>query len=83
MIISNIRYLARQGISLRGDGDEKDSNLYQLLLLRGKYNYGIKPMLEKTQFKYISPEKQNELLSVMVSKILRNIVAVLLCRHGR
>ena len=30
----NIRYLARQGLALRGDGDESDSNFMQLACLR-------------------------------------------------
>ena len=54
-IISNIRYLASQRISLRGDGDEKDSNFYQMLVFRGKDNSCIKLILEKTQLKYTSP----------------------------
>lgn len=33
-LIQNIKFLARQGIALRGDGDEKKSNFLQLLLLR-------------------------------------------------
>lgn len=33
-IAQNIHFLARQGISLRGDGKEDDSNFYQLLHLR-------------------------------------------------
>jgi len=34
-IAQSIRYLARQGLPLRGDGNEVDSNFNQLLLLRG------------------------------------------------
>ena len=30
-IISNIRFLAHQGLPLRGDGDEDDSNFVQLM----------------------------------------------------
>jgi len=32
-VFHNIHFLARQGIALRGDGDEKDSNFTQLLML--------------------------------------------------
>ena len=32
-IVQNIQFMPRQGIALRGDGDEKDSNFMQLLLL--------------------------------------------------
>ena len=33
-VLSNLRYLARQGIAIRGDGDETNSNFMQLLRLR-------------------------------------------------
>ncbi len=32
-VFQNIRFLARQGIALRGDGNEKNSNSMQLLML--------------------------------------------------
>ncbi len=35
-ILSSIRYLARQGLALRGDGDEQDGNFLQLLKLKGE-----------------------------------------------
>ena len=35
-VLSTVRFLARQGLALRGDGDEVDSNLHQLLVLRGE-----------------------------------------------
>ena len=34
-ILASIRYLARQGLALRGDGDESDGNFLQLLKLPG------------------------------------------------
>ena len=37
-ILSSVRFLARQGLALLGDGDESDSNNIQLLQLRGKDN---------------------------------------------
>ena len=48
-ILSSIRYLARQGLPIRGDGSDKDSNFYQLMLLRGEDVSRIQPMLEKAQ----------------------------------
>jgi hypothetical protein len=47
-VLSIIRFLARQALPLRGDGDEKDSNFYQLLLLRGESMPEIKAMMEKS-----------------------------------
>ena len=35
-ILSNLRFIARQGSAIRGHGDETDSNYYQLLKLRGE-----------------------------------------------
>ena len=35
-ILLNIRFLAWQGLPLRGHGDESDSNFYQLLKLRSE-----------------------------------------------
>ena len=35
-IISSIRFLAFQGLLLRGDGDEDDSNFIQLMKARGE-----------------------------------------------
>ena len=35
-ILSNVRFLARQGLALRGSGDECDSNFTQLLKLRAE-----------------------------------------------
>jgi len=35
-ILSNLQFLARQGIAICGDGDEADSNFIQLLKLRGR-----------------------------------------------
>ena len=61
-ILSIIRLLARQGLPLRGDADEKDFNFNQLMLLQGVKVHIISIMLEKKHFKYTSREIQNELL---------------------
>ena len=50
-MLSSIRFLACQGLALRGDGDEQDSNLIQLLVLRGE-NY--KPIRTYFSFHFIS-----------------------------
>ena len=48
-IISNIRFLARQALPLRGDGNECDSNFMQLLLLSSGDDKQIKEWLLKKQ----------------------------------
>ena len=74
-ILSNLRFLARQGIALRGDGDEKESNFIQLLKLRGNDDPKIEVWLQRKTDKYISHDIQNELLKVMALSILREIAA--------
>ena len=73
-LISSVRFLARQGLALRGDADEVDSNLHQLLLLRGEDYSPMSKFLEKQQLKYTSPEVQNEFLSIMALQVLRKVM---------
>ena len=51
-VISSIRFLACQGLALRGDSDEQDSNFLQLLMLQAEDNAIINSMLEKKHMKY-------------------------------
>ena len=74
-VLSTIRFLARQGLSLRGSGDESDSNLLQLLLLRADDFPAIAKYLERKQLKYVSHDVQNEFLSIMALQVLREITA--------
>ena len=73
-VMSIIRFLARQALPLRRDGNEKDSNFYQLLVLRSESMPEIKAMMEKKQLKYTSHEIQNELLNIMAQQVLRKVV---------
>ena len=72
-IISNIRFLARQGLALRGDGSESDSNFLQLLKLRGEQDSSISDWLAQKVNKYTTHEVQDELLKIMAHQILRKI----------
>ena len=49
------------------------SNFYQLLLLRSENSV----VLDRARFKYTSPDIQNEILSIMALKVLREIVCQL------
>ena len=71
-VIQNIQFLTRQGIAFRGDGDEKDSNFMQLLLLRSTDTLP-KSFLERKTDKYTSPQIQNELLTILALQVLREI----------
>ena len=77
-IIENVRFLARQGIPLRGNWKEdkiceESSNFYQLFKLRIEDDHQIAEWLQRKGEKYTSPQIQNEILNIMVLKILREI----------
>ena len=74
-ILSNLRFLSRQGIALRGDGNESDSNFVQLLKLCGDDDPRIESWLQRKTNKYISHDIQNELLKVMALFILQEIAS--------
>ena len=58
-VLSNIRFLARQGLALRGHGDhESNSNFLQLMKLSGELedDSRIRGWLEKKTDKYTLPQ---------------------------
>ena len=73
IILSSVRYLARQGIALRGDKSD-ESNLIQLLHVRAEDNPQVINWLEKATNKYTSPENQNEMLMIMAHHVLQKIM---------
>lgn len=60
-ILSCVKFLARQGLALRGDGDESDGNFLQLLTFLDEDGM-VNDWLKRKQNKYTSHEIQNELL---------------------
>ena len=74
-IIDAIQYLSRQGIALRGDGDEKDSNFNQLLAVGAKHDPEFKDWLKQKTNKYVAPDIQNELLRIMAKLVLRQLIS--------
>ena len=63
-LLTAIRYLARQGMPLRGHNEASESfegNLYQLLLLEAQECPGMDVWLRRRE--YISPEIINELIA--------------------
>lgn len=71
LILSSIRFLARQGLALRGHGSGDSSNLTQLLRLRGEDSALVMQWLEKSGRKHTAPENQNEMLELMAHSVLR------------
>ena len=74
MILSSVRFLARQGLALRGDGSDVSSNLTQLLNVRAEDNPQILQWISKKACKHIHPENQNEILELMAHQVLRRIL---------
>ena len=73
-ILESLQYLARQGIPLRGHGDDSDSNFIQLLLSRCKSMPELKNWLDKKQGKFVTHDVQNEILQLMSNSVLRNLL---------
>ncbi len=73
VVLQNIRFLARQGLALRGDGDESNSNFVQLFRLRGVDHPLIDKWMQKSTNKYTSNVVQNECLELMALSVLRKI----------
>ena len=82
-ILSNIRYLARQALPLRGDWNtetvsEENSNFHQFLKLRAQENPEFIEWLRKRDDKYTSPAIQNEMPEMaMALGTMANI-----CKHS-
>ena len=72
-ILQSIRYLARQGLPLRGHDDGANSNFMQLLHLQAFDFPGVLTWMEKKTNKYTLGDIQNECLQVMALHILRQI----------
>ena len=72
-----MRFLARQALALRSDGDESDSNYMQLLKLRGEDDTKVFDWLRKKTDKYTSADMQNEMIRVMAHQALREVTASL------
>ena len=45
-----IRYLARQGLPLRGHNDDIEGNLYQVLLLQADDNHHMREWISKREY---------------------------------
>ena len=68
----NIRILARQGLTLRGNTEE-ENNFIQLLKQEGDVDSQIEKRLKKKSEKYTHLEIQSECLQLMPVAILREI----------
>ena len=74
LILSSVRFLARQGLALRGHGSDASANLIQLLRLRAEDKPEVLQWLDKSACKHTAPENQNEMLELMAHRVLRRLL---------
>lgn len=74
-ILSNIRFLCRQGLPLHGHGDESDGNFMQTLKFQSEVDPSISLWIKKKSDKYTSPQIQNEIIKIMGLTVLREVVS--------
>lgn len=72
-IFKSARFLARQGLALRGHGND-EGNFKQLLQLQAEDDEVLKRWLSKPTNTFTSGDIQNEILSLMANSIIRGIV---------
>lgn len=80
-VLQNVRFLARQGLALRGQGDGAESNFIQLMRLRSFDCPEVLEWMDKKTNKYTSPDIQNECLQLMALHILRQVCSSI-CKNG-
>ena len=72
-LLSNARFLSRQGLALRGDGDGYDSNFMRLIYLRSEDDAKLVDWIKQKTDKCTSGDMQNEMVKVMALRVLREI----------
>ena len=65
--------MGRQGLAIRGDGTEEDSNLHQLLK-KAEEDSNLFELLKRKDNVYTNPDIQNEVIKLMGHQVLREIV---------
>lgn len=69
-IMSCIRFLSRQVLAMRGDGNESDGNLQELLYMKAADNPNLADRLKRKENVYTSPDIQNEIVKTMGIQLL-------------
>lgn len=73
-ILKAVQFLSRQGLALRGDNNETNSNFSQTLNLLD-VDGSLRQWMERKQNKYTSPMIQNEILQLLALSILRDVAS--------
>ena len=72
-LLSNVRFLLRQGLAFRGDVSKSDSNFMRLIYLRSEDNHKLVDWVHQKTDKYTSHDMQNEMVKVMALHILSSL----------
>ena len=72
-IVTSVMFLAKQGLAIRGHGND-EGNLLQLLHLRSSDCPDLKRWLQRKET-FTHPECQNEILQLVSNEIVRDVVA--------
>ena len=72
-VFQTIQFLTRQGLPLRGDQNDLESNFLQLMRLRGADDDNITKHLEQYSDKYTCHQVQNEIIRIMALTVLRKL----------
>ena len=75
-IFQSIQFLARQGLALRGDQNDSESNFLQLMKLRGADDDNVIKHLAQNTDKYTCHQVQNEIIGIMALSILRKLIFI-------
>ena len=76
-LLSNARFLSRQGLAFRGDGEESNSNFMRLIHLCFEDDAKLVEWIQQKTDKYTSGGMQNEMVKVMALRVLQEIVGSL------
>ena len=76
-VLETLQFLGRQGLALRGDASEDESNFIQLLKLRNKDFPELVEWMRKKTDKYISHVIQNEICDI--SEKIRDSFYAIIC----
>ena len=77
-ILRALKFLARQGLPLRGatkEDGEVDGHFMQLLAMFAESDDHLVRWLDRRSEKYTSPQIQNEILQLMAHRVLRQVAA--------
>ena len=80
-ILQNVVFFGRQSLALRGDGDDKSGNFYQLMLVRALDGPSLFKWISRSYDRHMSSTSQNEILKLLDLKLLRKIASDIAISH--